>query len=852
MKSVSVLLRPSLLLAATALCFSVASTTAAVPTVRLAASGKPLVEVVTAEQAPAAVRKTAAELARHLSRIVGAEFGVTIGDGSTGLAVGRQEDFPRLNMAVDFAPHDGTRREEYLLRSHAGGVWLIGATALACQHAVWDLLHRLGYRQYFPGETWEVVPRASELTIKVDTLEKPSYHARRIWYGFGAWDYAAEPYRDWCEKNRCVAGLEIRSGHAYDSIVAGLAPEFAAHPEYWPLLKGERKRVSNPKPCLGNPAVRRLMITTVLRRLRSEPEADSVSIDPSDGGGWCECNRCAALGSVSDQAVTLANELAEAVHRKFPGKRVGLYGYNYHSPPPTMRVHPQVVVSVATAFIKGGNSLAEILAGWSRQGATLGIREYYSVNMWDRDLPAQARGGNLDYLQRTIPEFHRLGARFMSAEASDNWGPNGLGYYLASRLLWDVREASRGDELIEDFFGRAFGPAREPMREFYRQLDGSRPHLVEDDQLGRMFRSLAQARVLASSQAVQRRVDELTLYAHYVALYRRYARSANAERQAGFETLIRHTYRMRRTMLVHSKALYRDLVRRDKTLHLPAAAAYDVPEGENQWKSSEPFAPAELLAFLHDGVGNHPLVQLDFKPVAYSGDLQPAAKVMGFPEDLPAGTWGPGRGQQVFFTYAEKAPTSLKLTVTGGLIPQYRDRGNVKIELWKIGGENPTGEQETLVTGDASVVPDGRPREVRLLLASVGLYRVSVRDGGDKTLVEWPADRSVAVRSDHALPLNDTYRQWSGYFYVPKGTTHLGFLGGDHGEIRDSEDRPLFWFNGRPANFYRVSVPAGQDGKVWRVRYMNGSLRLLNVPPYIARTPGELLLPREVIASDRP
>jgi hypothetical protein len=132
------------------------------------------------------------------------------------------------------------------------------------------------------------------------------------------------------------------------------------------------------------------------------------------------------------------------------------------------------------------------------------------------------------------------------------------------------------------------------------------------------------------------------------------------------------------------------------------------------------------------------------------------------------------------------------------------------------------------------------------------LYRVSVRDGGDKTLVEWPADRSVAVRSDHASPLNDTYRQWSGYFYVPRGTTHLGFHGGDHGEIRDSEDRPLFWFNGRPANFYRVSVPAGQDGKVWRVRYMNGSLRLLTVPPYIARTPGELLLPREVIASDRP
>ncbi len=30
----------------------------------------------------------------------------------------------------------------------------------------------------------------------------------------------------------------------------------------------------------------------------------------------------------------------------------------------------------------------------------------------------------------------------MSAESSDNWGPNGLGYYPAARMLWDVDEAA--------------------------------------------------------------------------------------------------------------------------------------------------------------------------------------------------------------------------------------------------------------------------------------------------------------------------------------------------------------------------------------------------------------------------
>ena len=51
-------------------------------------------------------------------------------------------------------------------------------------HAVWDFLHRLGYRQFFPGETWEVVPSAPDLGLAVDARERPSFHARRIWYNW--------------------------------------------------------------------------------------------------------------------------------------------------------------------------------------------------------------------------------------------------------------------------------------------------------------------------------------------------------------------------------------------------------------------------------------------------------------------------------------------------------------------------------------------------------------------------------------------------------------------------------------------------------------------------------------------
>src|SRR5205807_7757495 len=138
-------------------------------------------------------------------------------------------------------------------------------------------------------------------------------------------------------------------------------------------------------------------------------------------------------------------------------------------------------------------------------------REYYSVNTWDRDLPGRSHGSNLAYLKTTIPHFHDKGARFLSAESSDNWGPNGLGYYLAARLLWDVGEAERTDAIIDDFLVRAFGTARAPMRDYFRLIDGAKPPLLSDDLVGRLYRLLADARKRTDDPKMHARLDDLVL-----------------------------------------------------------------------------------------------------------------------------------------------------------------------------------------------------------------------------------------------------------------------------------------------------------------------------------------------------
>ncbi len=104
----------------------------------LAEAGKALHPVIIATNASAETQISAAVLADYLGRMAATKFEIKTGDGASGIAVGRAEDFPGLKTDVRFETADATKREDYLLRSHAKGVWLIGATDLAVRHAVWD------------------------------------------------------------------------------------------------------------------------------------------------------------------------------------------------------------------------------------------------------------------------------------------------------------------------------------------------------------------------------------------------------------------------------------------------------------------------------------------------------------------------------------------------------------------------------------------------------------------------------------------------------------------------------------------------------------------------------------------
>ena len=168
-----------------------------------------------------------------------------------------------------------------------------------------------------------------------------------------------------------------------------------------------------------------------------------------------------------------------------------------------------------------------------------------------------------------------------------------------------------------------------------------------------------------------------------------------------------------------------------------------------------------------------------------------------------------GRGKRSWLTKFRE-PGDIVLHITGGLIAHYRDRGNVKVSVYKIGGASETGERQTLVATDETVSPNGKQHTIRLAIKDAGLYRIDVDDGMDMTEVTWPDSQPMAWK----LSLEDHPRmftgRWNLWFYVPEGTKKVGlYVDTGGGQIIDPNGEIALKLEQLSGRYVSVDVPAG-------------------------------------------
>lgn len=261
-------------------------------------------------------------------------------------------------------------------------------------------------------------------------------------------------------------------GSAYHSHFETLPPSrhFASHPEWYSEIGG--RRVAK-QLCLTNDEMAEAYIAETLRRLRTDPAVDFISVSQNDWAGPCDCVRCRAViaeeGAISGLYLRFANRVAEAVEREFPSVTVDTFAYRFTRKPPRL-TRPRRNVTVR---------LCDIECAFNAPIATSGLDDDFLADLreWGRLAPGRLYiwdyatdfvsymmpHPNLDVLGPNLRLFAGSGVTgvFEQGDALCSAGSfAALEHWVIAHLLWDPLRDARGlrDAFILGYYGEAAAP----------------------------------------------------------------------------------------------------------------------------------------------------------------------------------------------------------------------------------------------------------------------------------------------------------------------------------------------------------------------------------------------------------
>lgn len=742
----------------------------------------------------------------------------------------------------------GKGREPFVIRSSDDkNLWLVANGEDGLSHGVYFYLDQLGVRYYFPNQHWTIIPHRQSIASKVDRLVAPAFKLRSFagTGGLGPRSPVDSPidgqplrmqtqWRRWTQRNR-FGGEYYLSGHTGEAFNMEKKAILLEHPEY--LAKVDGKYVDwsqTAKLNTANPDAVKLYVDWSVERFRRDrrdapnsPYSVSVSVDPADGGGFCNSPECEAIGGPSEQAFYIANLVAREIRKEFPDGYVNLYAYADHAAVPKIPLEPNIIVSIIPyAFQSTGLSPEEFISTWGKKAHGLNIYDYWSITDWALDMPS------FDYIRKPadrIPFWHQSHIEGFNGETTYSAGAMGLGWYLASKLMWDP--SAPVQPLIEEFYEKSFGPAKAPMKRMLERW--SNGFHLNSQEIALSFADMNEAmRLAADNESVRARLDDYAGYMQYLRLHHEYMNATNENRQAARLALLRHIWSIYDSAMVHTFRLYQFLVDFSRD---PSYQIFDI-ENPNAagWKEVAKPTHPQLLATLQDGARTYR--DLGFRARTYEGEL---VTLKGPPSENNS-PWSP---EMIFLSNTE-----IELEATAQIL-------SFPLRVANVDGTTKVDvlDRNNKVVFESTVTSTPQWREstgqVQIKVPLPGHYLIRLRNQGNSIRVQAPPKVRLLFRT---FLTNNGGPSPRLYFYVPVGlktlaisqyTSALPHLYGPDGKevTLEMHDNGLLLL---------AKVPAGQDGKVWaleEIRAPNGPLYLLNAPHVFSFFPDTLMVPTDAL-----
>lgn len=484
----------------------------------LTMEGKTNVAIVIAREPTSVAKLSADELQLHIRKITSAT-----------LAIHRDTDVtngPRILVGASAATaklgvlESELQGQEYLIRFIERDILLLGKDE-ALSYAVYDFLERFcNVRWFGPKESQTVFPKSSTLTLKPsDVRRRPALAWRAVfpWTKFEIarelYDHPSDVELDLFWKRHRIGGEAYACNHSLEGYYDRFWKKNSNNPDAfvtehhdwfaqgYTATELEAYGGQPPQLCYSQQGV----IDQVVSDARNYFDGQGAAVGteaagrffamvPMDRGGrghWCRCPQCReqidqkrleenqfdSNGSASHYWFKFVNRVAREIARSHPDKCISTLayaGYSYY--PDKIQLEPNVSVQMC-----------------------MHTRNYWAPGMkqdeerWYRDWIKNEKGRRPLYLwlYHCLPELqnsggppfhcfpgfhsHSIGRQFKQFAQDGIRGAfvegvsDQIDIYLTLKLM--DNPSLNVDILLKEFFTSYYGPAADPMQEFYLQIE---------------------------------------------------------------------------------------------------------------------------------------------------------------------------------------------------------------------------------------------------------------------------------------------------------------------------------------------------------------------------------------------
>lgn len=448
---------------------------------------------------------------------------------------------------------------------------------------------------YHPNPWWKVARENTPVTKNAFEYRQalPQFGYPHRWTG-EKWDDS--DWKKWTEHNKISAPHRL-AGHAWQVFIQQNAETLKKNPQFLAEVKGARLGYGKTaKLCVSNKDLQKLFIQNAIDRFEKQGDMEGyVSVEPSDGAGHCECSECKKMGSISNRVFYLANITAKAIQQKFPKGGVNLYAYYEHADTPSIRLEPNVHVTVIP------NGFQELYDGdvlmhlWKKKTDNLSYYDYIAIPQWKGELPRI----HIQNFLRRLEIAKKLKYRGFWHEVGFSL-PATISIQLMSQLWRDP--SLTWETVYTRFINDCFPNASVPMK---RLFDRWLNEWNEKDEFSLAYADIREAEKGKLTRDEKKRLADIKAYTYYIGAYQRWRSNENENTTQQF---FNQFYSIADKQLVNTSALFQ--LFKSKIKNPAVQQQYNIPLNKDwRWVRtlSNPEIDKKLASFSVPGNKLRPL-----------------------------------------------------------------------------------------------------------------------------------------------------------------------------------------------------------------------------------------------------